>query len=184
MKASIFIVLAGLSLSVAAQAVRSKDEEQVRGLIQNMYSYSIANFELAYFDGRLNLKKHCELLKQYFQETLIRQPTISSGCGINEFGSIRYPALNAARTADPFDAKRVPKVIFSEPRVAEAKATMGVTAGSGRSIYYLEKVANEWRIANVLLYETWPSADGICLGSYLSPPTAEHKKLEPRQCKD
>lgn len=144
-----------------------------------MYSYSIANFELAYFDGRLNLKKHCELLKQYFQETLIRQPNISSGCGINEFGSIRYPALNAARTADPFDAKRVPKVIFSEPRVAEAKATMGVTAGSGRSIYFLEKVANEWRIANVLLYETWPSADGICLALTSARPPRSTKSSNP-----
>jgi hypothetical protein len=182
MKRVMTIFLAALALSGAAASAPSKDEEEVKQFIQKMYAFSLSNFELATFEGRLNLKRHCELLKLFFAESLVKQPNISSGCGINELGSIRYPSVNAAQLSDTFAIGRLPKPVLSEPRVATDKAVMSVTTGDGRTIYFLDRSANEWRIVNVLLYERWPSNTGVCLGSFLVSPTPEQKKAEPKGC--
>lgn len=182
MKRVMTIFLAVLTLSGAAASAPSKDEEEVKQFIQKMYTFSLSNFELATFDGRLNLRRHCELLKLFFAEPLVKQPNISSGCGINEFGSIRYPSINTVQLSDAFAISRLPKPVLSEPRVASDKATMSVITGEGRTVYFLERSANEWRIVNVLLYEKWLSDNGLCMGSYLVSPTPEQKKAEPRGC--
>ncbi len=171
-----------LALSSAAASAPSKDEEEVKQFIQKMYTFSLSNFELATFDGRLNLKRHCELLKLFFAEPLVKQPNISSGCGINEFGSIRYPSVNTAQLSDAFAVNRLPKPVLSEPRVATDKASMSVTTGEGRTIYFLDRSGTDWRIVNVLLFEKWPSDNGVCMGSFLVLPTPEQKKVEPKGC--
>jgi hypothetical protein len=137
---------------------------------------------LAKFDNRLNLKRHCELLKLYFAEGLVKQPNISSGCGLNEMGSVRYPSVNAEQLSDANAPSRIPKAVFLEPRVTMDKATMEVATGSGKTLYFLEKSTSDWRIVNVLLYERWPGEGGLCLGTFLAAPSLEQKRVESKVC--
>jgi hypothetical protein len=113
MKKKFAMALTALALASAATATPAKDDEEVKQFVQKIYTFSLANFELAIFDGRLNLKKHCELLKHFFSESLVKQPNISSGCGLNEMGSIRYPSLNVEQLSDANAATRIPKAAFS-----------------------------------------------------------------------
>jgi hypothetical protein len=177
--ATCFAALALFSFAAPAPA---KDEDDVRQFIQKLYNLSLANFELATFDGHLNLKRHCELLKLFFVESLVKQPNVSSGCGLNEMGSIRYPSVNAEQLSSANATGRVPKAVISEPRVNMDKATISVTSGAGRVFYFLEKTPNDWRIVNVLLYERWPNAEGLCMGTFLTNPTQDQKKVEAQGC--
>jgi len=79
MKKVLTLCIAAIVLSSAAAT--AKDDDDVRQFIQKLYTFSLANFELAKFDSRLNLKRHCELLKLFFTESLVKQANISSGCG-------------------------------------------------------------------------------------------------------
>jgi hypothetical protein len=182
MKKILAISFTALALAGAAAATPSKDDEEVKQFVQKIYTFSLANFELAIFDGRLNLKRHCDLLKLFFVESLVKRPNISSGCGLNEMGSVRYPSVNVEQLSDTNAATRIPKAAFSEPRINMDKATMDVTTGPGRTRYFLEKSASDWRIVNVLLYERWPGAGEMCMGTFLTTPTQDQKRFESMGC--
>jgi hypothetical protein len=182
MKKIFTLCVAAIALSGAAATATTKDDDDVRQFIQKLYTFSLANFELAKFDSRLNLRRHCELLKLFFTESLVKQANISSGCGLNEMGSIRYPSLNVEQLGDANAISRIPKAVFSEPRVSMDKATMGVTTGLGKTLYFLEKSVGDWRIVNVLLYERWPDEGGLCMGTFLTTPSQEQKRFEFKGC--
>jgi hypothetical protein len=182
MKKILVICFATLVLSSAAATTPAKDDEDVRRFIHRLYSFSIANFELATFDSHLNLKRHCELLKLFFVESLVKQPNISSGCGLNEMGSIRYPSVSAEQLGSANAAGRISKAVLSEPEINMDKATISVTTWPSRTIYFLERSLNDWRIANALLYERWPTSDGLCRGAFLTAPTQDQKKIETQGC--
>ena len=182
MKKILAICFAAIALSSLAATSPAKDEDDVRQFIQKLYNFSLANFELATFDGHLNLKKHCELLKLCFVASLVKQPNVSSGCGLNEMGSVRYPSVNAEQLSSAHATGRIPKAVISEARVNMDKATISVITGPGRAFYFLEKAPNDWRVVNVLLYERWPNADGFCMGTFLTTPTQDQKKVEALGC--
>jgi len=97
-------------------------------------------------------------------------------------GSIRYPSLNVEQLIDANAISRIPKAVFSEPRVNLDKANMDVITGPGKALYFLEKSVNDWRIVNVLLYERWPDEGGLCRGTFLTTPTQEQRRAEFKGC--
>jgi hypothetical protein len=90
--------------------------------------------------------------------------------------------LNVEQLSDANAATRIPKAAFSEPHINMDKATMNVTTGPGRTLYFLEKSANDWRIVNVLLYERQPGTGELCTGTFLTAPTQDQKRVESIGC--
>jgi hypothetical protein len=68
------LCVAAVARSSAAATATAKDDVDVRQFIQKLYTFSLANFELAKFDSHLKLKRHCALLKLFFAEYLVKQP--------------------------------------------------------------------------------------------------------------
>jgi hypothetical protein len=97
-------------------------------------------------------------------------------------GSIRYPSLNVEQLIDANAISRIPKAVFFEPRVNLGKATMDVITGPGKTLYFLEKSVNDWRIVNALLYERWPDEGGLCMGTFLTTPSQEQRLVESKGC--
>jgi len=63
-----------------------------------------------------------------------------------------------------------------------------IGAYSGRTLYFLIKTSEGWRIENADAYEMWPPAKGSSLTecpphTYLTTPTADQKKREPAGCR-
>ncbi|NVO05498.1 MAG: hypothetical protein HXX19_05925 [Rhodoferax sp.] len=177
------IIWGSLSALACHAAAQTSEGESTIGLVKNLYSFSLATFEFAEFDGRLNLKKHCELLKQYFSEDLVKQPTTNSGCVISNLISIRYPSLRMEDLGTARASFHLPKPEFSMLVANTEEAAVDVIAGRAKSIYFLRAVDREWRIVNALVFEKWPLVDGPCLSSFLAQPSKEQKKIEAKECR-
>jgi len=177
------ITLSLVSLPLfGASAASNSAEEDARLFVQSLYRHSTGNFELSTFDGRLDLRRNCELLKQYFAEPLAKQPTLNSGCSLGVWLSVRYPSLRLEDLLDAGTPSRVPRPEFSVANASEDRAMVRVQTGNGRTVYFLKKMTGEWRVVNAVIYEQWPSADGVCLGNYLTMPTPEQKDAIPKGC--
>ena len=180
-KIAIAMWLAALPLFGASAASNSADED-ARSFVQSLYRHSTGNFELSTFDGRLDLRRNCELLKQYFAEPLAKQATLNSGCSLGVWLSVRYPSLRLEDLLDSTALSRIPRPEFSVASANEDRAMVRVQTGNGRTVYFLKKMTGEWRVVNAAIYEQWPSADGLCVGNYLTTPTPEQKDAIAKGC--
>lgn len=163
----------------ASAVVLIKTQNDINRFISHLYSYSADTFEMGEFDGKYQPLKSCLLYKLVVTDALIKKAKSSPGC---EPLLIRYPSLGPEDLSLP---GALPRPRIGIPKVDGEKASVDVVVAGGKSIFYLIHTSDGWRIENAATYEKWPpTLDGKCPPFfYLVPPTADQRKLEPKECR-
>lgn len=149
--------------SVLLAAPLTEDQRKVNDLITKLYSYSGEEFEVGRFDGKFIPTKLCDFYAKFFAPKLITKPTNYPGC---EVQLNRYPSLGSEDLMGPYALSPLPKPQITIPIVngdkaqieAIVKRSKFVNVGS-RSVYFLTKTQDGWRIEDFLAYPKWPRSD-------------------------
>jgi len=171
-----------LASSLGTLRAQPNDEENAKNLIKELYSYSLASFEFAEFDKRLNLKAHCELLKRYFSEDLVKQPTLNSGCVLSHLLSVRYPSVRLDDSGQMRTSILLPKAEFSSAQISSYEVAVDVVTHRAKSVYFLKKVGQDLKIVDALIFEYWPIGNGTCRSGFLAVPSKDQKNIESADC--
>lgn len=197
-----FVVLATWFLSVlpAYAATLSAEQQEVKNLIKEVYSYDPDTFEfgefsenkqpLPMFDERkppqtkYQPKLRCDFYKNFFVESLIVPDKDHLGCNSIR---VRYPTVRGEDLSSATRDMPLPKPSIGSPVVQGGKAKVSVFTGGnqdfakGRTLYFLVKTSNGWRISNALRHEKWPeSEDDNCATFAIKPAPEELMELTPR----
>lgn len=171
-------------------ATLTEEQKAVKQLMTKMYSYPIKNFEAGEFNGKHDLARHCKLLGQFFDASLLAPLEKNIPCKKNG----RYVVGGSELLMDmqDIDARLPAKIgvpvvegdvaaveIISDLRLLPIFAENVI----GRIVWFLNKTPVGWRIVNSLDFENWPITDGKCWGEFGSPPTPWQKQFEAPQCK-
>jgi hypothetical protein len=189
---SVFVLLWVLALDVVA-APLTAEQNEVTQFIVKLYSHNGSMFEMGRFNGNYNPKKHCEFLKEFLEKNLM-ESNGSAGC---ESYNMRYPSLSSEDLSGPWSLDPLPRPKISTPIIDGDRASVEVMyklqssasgAYSGRTLYFLIKTSEGWRIENADAYEAWPPVKGSSLTEcppheYLTTPTGDQKKREPTGCR-
>jgi hypothetical protein len=106
--------------------------------------------------------------------------------------SLRYPSLGIEDIAGPYALTPLPKPKITLPVIngnkaqieAIVKRSKFVDVGS-RSVYFLTKTQDGWRIENALIFKEWPAPKTKidCYGYFIHiPATEDQKKFWPTAC--
>lgn len=183
------------SVLPACAATLSAEQQEVKDLINKVYSYDPETFEygefsenkqpLPIFDtakppkAKYQPKLRCEFLKNFFVQSLVVPDKDHFGC---ESIIVRYPTVDGDNLSFATRYKDLPKPSIGTPVVQGDKAKVAVFTGGnkdfakGRSLYFLVKTPNGWRISNALVHEKWPEVEeDRCIGTFLVKPTPEER---------
>lgn len=171
----VFALLALLGLATAANL--SDEQKEIQTFIKKLYAIDSTTFEMGRFGGKFNPSKQAVLHSVFFSKELLS--AVKDVTAVDGSGYVRHPSASdedlsqISGTVVTKNPKMLPPVINGD------KAYADVYPDGGRTIYFLKKAADGWRIINTASYKEWPNADGFCFKPfYLVPPTAEQEALE------
>jgi hypothetical protein len=189
-------------LSGASESVSPATE--VKSFVRKIYAARPGSFELGTFNGKFNPKTQCELIKSFFDETLLATNKYPGGCDFKyDNSSVRYPGLQAHELSEGgnlYPAYPVP-LMREEPKIEKDFSSIALTFARsdnkgvevdtfGRVVLFLRKTDSSWKVFNALLYrEHWGDMKPVSCSdvsySFLVPPESK-KLLEdlPRACRD
>ena len=168
------------------------EQAETKRFIQAMYTHDPAKFEHGNFKGKYSPQEHCKLLREYFNDNMIKKTLTPTGetCDIEY---LRYPTLSSEDVSIATRIYPIPKPSISPPAINNNKATISVITGGrgthfekGRSLFFLTKTENGWRISNTMIHFKWPDLDdgaNNCHYKFARRPTAEEKGEIPSHCK-
>lgn len=181
------------------------EQNEVVALIQKVYSYDPDTFENGEFNknnqpfrivrdsdgslgGNFKPKLHCELYKNFFVDALIVPEKDRTWC---KSIFVRYPTVRGEDLGSTTRDMPLPSPKIGTPVLHEDKAKVPVITGGnkdfakGRTLYFLIKTQNGWRISNALLHDKWPEVkEDKCIGSFLRKPTPEERMELMPDCRD
>ncbi|BAL26775.1 hypothetical protein [Azoarcus sp. KH32C] len=188
----------------------SADQTEVKDLIQTLYSYDPDSFEYGEFDsklqpfliervpshgGKYSPERHCKLLRDFFEETIIKKKPISQGrieCNVGVMGYVRFPTLGDEDHSSATRFRDIPKPRIGSPIVSGRDAKVAVLTGDGktfsvgRSLYFLTKGDQGWRIRNFMVHTRWPDLDdklNNCYFNFAREPSPDEEKEIPKHCR-
>lgn len=175
-------------------AARAQGQEsEVADFIRRMYSYTPERLEFGEFSGEYQPARQCKLYRELVVPALL-QDKGARGCGLRAEqvgGSLRYPNLDSEALSPETRTEPVPDPSIVGIRVLPGRAIAKVMfkGNPGRVVYFLDKSAQGWRIANLLRYPIWPlraNEDCTQLDQYFyafEPRTAEEVEDLPPPCR-
>lgn len=212
------LALTGLVHGAGAE-VWTSGQLEVKRFMQKMYSYDPGSFEAGDFDsklqpflmnritsngGKYSPTKKCELLREFFEESLIIKRQVArekTECAPGQTGPngsvstspfVRYPTLDSENHSPETRYIDIPEPKVDVPVLNGNQAKVAVFTGNGkefpigRSLYFLTKTENGWRISNFMLHWKWPDVDdGVnnCYFAFAREPSAEEAKEIPHHCR-
>jgi hypothetical protein len=166
----VFLTFVFLLLQSTYAQVLNPEQKEVVQFIEKIYAVSYKHLEFGEFNGKIDLKKFCELLRLFVtKETLIVKIRTSEAGIIRQtceegYGS-RFPRYPASDD-DALDAGDVPIPQIQTPIVngnfAEVKVILlekNRDFRIGRALYYLKKLPEGWRIYKVRMDSSYPKDD-------------------------
>lgn len=188
------------------------EQNEVKQLIEKMYSYDPDTFELGRFyenegggflrnkapskRGKYLPPKQCALLNEFFDPALVSKRDIKPGVvectAPNRYTYLAEDISSAIRLED------IPTPYIKPPVVTGTRAKVEVfPAGNkkisnppnfdlGRNLYFLTKTENGWRITNVMIHTKWPDLDDgthHCYFSFAKAPNDDEAKEIPKHCR-
>ena len=176
-------VLYMLVSSVLFAAPLTLDQKEVTDLIVRLYSHTGNEFEGGVINGKFSREKVCDLYKNFMIEAVLIKKSGYGGCEGRP--SLRYPSLGIEDIAGPYALNPLPMPKITLPVIngdkaqieAIVKRSKFVDVGS-RSVYFLTKTQDGWRIENALTYAEWPAnpdPNADCKCNLLASPTAWQK---------
>lgn len=187
---TLLIITSGLT---QATPQLTSEQIEIQNLIEQIYSYDPATFENGVFDRQLrpytrkylpnkqakyDPTEQCKLLKTMFIEAML--PVKSSKKECDPMFS-RFPNLGAE---DLSPATRdslafTEKFSIGSPIVQGIRAKVAVFTKGARSLYFLTKTDQGWRVSNEMIHWKWPDLDDgthNCYYRFVLPPSPEEKK--------
>lgn len=195
------VMMAGgglLGVPVDSYALTAEQNE-VATLVQKVYSYDPDTFEYGNFDkknqpfrvvrdsdgslgGSYKPKLQCELYRNFFVDALIVPEKKGRGC---EPIFVRYPTVGDENLGSTTRYIPLPSPKIGTPEVLDDKAKVAVITGKGRTLYFLTKTPNGWRVSNALIHQKWPEVkEDKCIGSFLQKPSPEERMELMPDCRD
>ena len=178
----IFLWIVNAILGTAIAATLTHDQKEVQVFIQQLYAIDSLTFEYGYFNKKYDPERaKREIYPKYFSKELL-----SAAKGVTSVyggGYIRHPSLGSEDLShmSGVDPTKNPKI--SPPVVNGGSAYVDVYPDQGRTIYFLIKTPDGWRIINTASYNLWPRDDGSCWEPfYLVKPTPDQQALETKEC--
>ncbi len=175
--ALVWLLVSGLALATPLRA----EQQEVQAFVKKLYSIDSKTFEMGRFDGKFNLNKQAALHASFFSKDLLSSvPDVTS---VDGSGYVRHPSLGSEDLSQisGIDPTKNPKM--RPPVVNGNSAYVDVYPDNGRTIYFLTKTPDGWRIINTASYNVWPRNDGTCWEPfYLVRPTPEQQALETKEC--
>jgi hypothetical protein len=150
-----------------------------------MYSYSSASFEARIFNGKDDPQKQCLLFRHFFLPLLLtKEDARWHGCDLADNIPIRFPSLAGEELNGFIDSGGKPKVAIETQQPVGNKMYAIATSKFGRTVFFLIKMEEGWRVENALYYEDWPlAADAKCMSKFLVKPDDWHRKVEQPVCR-
>ncbi|NMG74731.1 hypothetical protein [Aromatoleum diolicum] len=205
------LMFTGLVYAAQNEALTS-DQLEVKYFIEKMYSYDPGSVEHGNFDsklqplmlnrvspggGKYNPVKQCQLLREFFEEGLIVKRQIAkekTECSPGDVGYVLYPTLDDDNQSISTRYITIPRPEIDTPRVLGGKASVAVFTGKSkgldypraRSLFFLTKSDQGWRISNFMLHRKWPDLDdrtNNCYFVFAREPSADEEKEIPHHCR-
>lgn len=174
-----------------------KEQIEVINFGEEIYSYDPATFENWEFDSRLRPytrkylpnkqakflpAEHCKLLKTLCVDAMLKASLPGKGCyfPVDSF-HIRFPNLGdedlSPATRESFSFAE--KFAIGSPDIQGGRAKVAVFTKKARSLYFLTKTQQGWRVSNAMIHWVWPDLDDgtqHCFYKFVLPPSPEEKK--------
>lgn len=198
----------GLALLVAGGAASggeklTPEQQEVKRFIERAYSYDPDSFELGRFSdqkkpyllnkipknrGRYDPSKQCALLREFFDEAIITKDTRPGPVVCD--AHFRYPNMGSEDASSETRSIDIPPPKIEKPVVNGNRAKVSVlTEGgfeAGRSLYFLTKTENGWRVTNVMIQTRLPKPTDEreeCYYSFAKKPSTEEFKEVASPCR-
>lgn len=176
---SIFILVAVFGLALAAPL--TVEQNDVQEFIKKLYHIDSKMFEFGYFEGKFDPKKQAVLHANFFAKELLN--TVKDVTGVDGAGWVRHPSSDEYQLSGESGPVPTKNPKMRPPVVNGDQSYVDVYPDNGRTIYFLEKASNGWRIVNTASYNLWPRNDGTCWQPfYLVKPTPDQLSLETKEC--
>lgn len=170
-----------LVFGYATGAPLSAEQKSVQMFIKGLYSIDSLTFEMGRFDKKYDPKKQVELQAKFFsRDVMAKYKNPATDNGFVRHPSLGNEDLSGIGSVDPTKNPRIlPPVISGDTGYVDVYPNL-----SGRTLYFLSKTEEGWRISNAASYEVWPPYDdGKCWEPlYLLKPTPEQLALETKEC--
>lgn len=205
------LLFTGLVYAAGGEVLTSEQLE-IKHFIEKMYSYDPGSVEHGNFDsklqplmlnrvspggGKYNPVKHCQLLREFFQEDLIIKRQVAkekTECLPGDVGYVLYPTLDDEIQSISTRYITIPRPEIDTPVVHGNKAKVAVFTGNdkdwgyprARSLFFLTRSEQGWRISNLMLHRKWPDLDdrtNNCYFAFARDPSAEEAKEIPLHCR-
>lgn len=205
LRSGIVLVLLAAGAPFAAEKL-TPEQQEVKQFIAKMYSYDPDSFRYGRFSkkdgspfllnrvsenrGKYDPTKHCALIREFFDESIIDKRTIRPTL-IQCDADYRYPNLydeDASSATRSIDIPP-PKIEFLIVSVSSAKVsvlTEGDGISPGRSLYFLKKTDNGWRVSNVMTQSRLPKPTDErdeCYYAFAKKPSIEEFKEVAAPCR-
>jgi hypothetical protein len=169
-----------LALGASFAASLNADQNDIQAFIRSLYAVPENTFEFYEINGKYNPEKvKKEIYPKYFvMEKIANIKSISE-----EIGFIRHPSLDGEDLSGMSGVNPTKNPKMRPPVLNGESAYVDVYPDNGRTIYFITKTLDGWRIINTASYNVWPRNDGTCWEPfYLVKPTPEQQALETKEC--
>jgi hypothetical protein len=179
---NLFIFFYALAMGIVLATPLSTEQKKVQEFIISLYAIDPMTFE----GETIGKKYDPDRIKREIYPKFFAMDKISHIQSIvSDVGFIRHPSLSGEDIGG-FGSQipsKTPKIL--PPAIKGNSASVDVYPdASGRTIYFLTKTSNGWRIINSASYNMWPLRnDGTCWEPfYLVKPTLDQLALETKEC--
>lgn len=151
----------------AENVTEDRDSADVMTFMKRLYSTPINDIEGGKrFNGKFDPNRGCEILRSFFIPRLISRESSSSGCDLSgdSVWFFRFPSIDSYEIGFMEEKNRLPNYRVESIHFSRAGAVAKVTIPAessgrwvvGKSVYFLIKTSQGWRISNILAYNEWP----------------------------
>lgn len=181
-KALVFVWALFALLSHATAATLSAEQKEVQAFIKKLYAVDSLTFEFREISGKHDPKRvNREIYPQFFSKELLG--SVKDVTGVDGAGYVRHPSASDEDLSQLTGRTVTKNPKMLSPVVNGESAYADVFPDNGRTIYFLKKTLDGWRIINTASYNIWPRNDGSCWEPfYLVAPTPEQQALETKEC--
>lgn len=205
-RVAVWLVLFSAGGSFGSENI-TPEQREVKQFIEKIYSYDPMTLEGGYFDKKngnpllrnkvpSNIKKikfdpnnNCTLLREIYDESIIKKDSRPGPIICN--GDYRYPNLDDENRSSVTRYIDIPAPKIGIPVVKGNSAKVSVlTEGEeilpGRSLFFLTKTDNGWRVSNVMTQSRLPKPTDErdeCYYSFAKKPSIEEFKEVAAPCR-
>lgn len=179
----IFVLTLCAMLEIATAVALSDEQKEVQAFIKKLYAVDSLTFEFGELNKKFDPKKvNQEVYPKFFTRNFF--DSAKNVQSLEGFIWMRHPSMGQEDLSQisgvnlTKNPKLLPPVVNGNKGYADVYSN-----GSGRTLYFLTKTPDGWRINNSAAYTVWPRNDGTCWEPiYLVTPTPEQQAFETKEC--